>query len=1056
MKPVKLEMINFGPYRHETIDFTKFEEASLFLISGRTGSGKSSIFDAMLYALYNVSSSDREIGELRSTFADLKDSRTQVIFHFEHQDKLYRVQRTLELKPKKGIDRGKGIGTKEASLVLLDSIDGRELLHLASQNLKTTKSVEELLQLTAEQFKQIILLPQYQFSQFLKSDVEAKREILRQIFGTQIFRDFEEALADRNKLLKQEQKALDDDLDKQFQNKSVWNQAEMESFAQAGEKERWQLAKAYLKKYRDEQHTLAFHVKEAEKQKNKAFENWSEGQQQAQYFDDLKAKEAKYESDILSKEDSHRKDQLLLERLEFADGLKGTYKSFTEAGRKAVQLEQAVSDLNKKAAKKAAEQASYQKKLDTLKQEREAQEKNYQSLPEVRQRLDAAQRLQNDQEQVQHSQKQLHALKEKREVLSRQENQNKQKLKAAEQEKERLKERLNALSEAKFKAGLIKHSLDSHVEKQNELLQEQHELEQKLSQAREDLSAAETELSQLQAASRNKKKDQLKLMIAKLQAELAEGEACPVCGSLEHPTHQTLEADEKGLKKLLEETEHLDSLIKTADRKVQALNSTLKDTGSRRTAVIEEQGQIAETVANAYRELQKAVSVSLDSLDFQESYSKETGQAILRAVEAEQKNCAEQRDAQEAAAAELEAAIQENLAEQQSAAQEQSVENDRLQQAEQDIVKLEESYADLRHAAYYQELEETIKTAYEAFMSSLEATETALHQTATAVSALEGSLAAEQNSLADNNQELAEQKRILKEALAQDRALTHDISQLADWLTELEHHRISTISDRISRFEEQKQALSQEIQALKERLEGKTYPDLDILKTQKEEADKNHLNLVEKQGGLGKQLQMMSETIKTIEDRQNQAEQNRQAVQDLEYLNKLVQGQGKNRIRLETYVIQAHLEQILDYANNHYIGLLSSQQFEFLISEKTSGNAQSGLNINIYDKTNNKELPASSLSGGETFIASLAIALSMSEVVQNTSNGALIETLFIDEGFGSLDEETLDKAVAVLETIGENRMVGVISHVKEMKETIEQQLLIEKRIDGSSSVTHRV
>ena len=97
-------------------------------------------------------------------------------------------------------------------------------------------------------------------------------------------------------------------------------------------------------------------------------------------------------------------------------------------------------------------------------------------------------------------------------------------------------------------------------------------------------------------------------------------------------------------------------------------------------------------------------------------------------------------------------------------------------------------------------------------------------------------------------------------------------------------------------------------------------------------------------------------------------------------------------------------------------------------------------------------MPASSLSGGETFIASLAIALSLSEVVQNTSNGALVETLFIDEGFGSLDEDTLDKAIAVLEQIGQNRLVGFISHVKEMKGTIQQQVLIDKGPDGSSRI----
>jgi exonuclease SbcC len=110
------------------------------------------------------------------------------------------------------------------------------------------------------------------------------------------------------------------------------------------------------------------------------------------------------------------------------------------------------------------------------------------------------------------------------------------------------------------------------------------------------------------------------------------------------------------------------------------------------------------------------------------------------------------------------------------------------------------------------------------------------------------------------------------------------------------------------------------------------------------------------------------------------------------------------------------------------------------------------LDINVYDQLTGSERSVKSLSGGETFIAALAIALSLSEVVQNTSKGAVVEALFIDEGFGSLDKEALTKAIAVLEQIGENRMVGVISHVDDMKEGIAQQLAIIKSHDGSSRI----
>ncbi|AND80036.1 AAA family ATPase [Streptococcus pantholopis] len=1055
MKPVKLEMINFGPYRHETIDFTKFEEGSLFLISGRTGSGKSSIFDAMLYALYNVTSGDREIGELRSTFAALKDARTQVIFQFEHQDKLYRVQRTLELMPKKGIDRGKGIGTKEASLVLLEQTDGRELVHLASQNIKTTKAVEDLLQLSAEQFKQIILLPQYQFSQFLKSGVEAKREILRQIFGTQIFRDFEEKLAERNKSLTAEQQALNLELEKQFQNESVWTQTEIEAFAETDGQRRRQLAEDFLKNHQAEQSSLTLQVKEAEELKNKAFKDWTEGQKTAELFADLKEKEAQYARDIQAQEEQQQKNRQLLERLEFANHLKDAHSKMIAANRRTAELERSIAKLKEEISTAAANYDSCRTAVSSLKQKEPHQEKEYQALPEIRQQLEAAKQLQDYQQKRKSSAKNIDTLKEKGGRLKQEEKKNKQELEAANRQQNALTERIAGLSGVIRQAEeLIKYHLDKSIEDQTRFLKEKDSLEEKLSRTRRDLAAAEAELSRLQQESRGKKKDQLKLMIGKLQAELTQGEACPVCGSLEHPNTQIAETDEENLKLLFKDIENLEQQIKAAEQRVQELNNLLAADDSRKKDVLKELKKIAEAVAAAYQDLQNTVSQTAAG-DLKENYSKAVGQAILADLRASHEELENRQKLQEQTIEKLEAALDNNQTEQQTSLKNLSVETDRLEQAEGKILELQESYPDLKSAAYYQKLEDTIKEAYQTFKESLTKAETALHQSETALSKLKGQLTSESETLTAQQKEGTDAERELDEALLPDTALTHDRQQLADWIAELGHNRISVTANQISRFEEQKRSLSQEIAELQEGVKDKAYPELDSLEKKKEEAEQNHLSLVEKQGRLSRQLQMIAETVQAIADKQKEAEKNRQAAQELAYLNKLVQGQGESHVRLETYVIQAHLERILDYANNHYIGLLSSQQFEFLISDRTAGKAQSGLNINIYDKTNNKELPASSLSGGETFIASLAIALSMSEVVQNASNGALIETLFIDEGFGSLDEETLDKAVAVLESIGENRMVGVISHVKEMKETIEQQLLIEKRIDGSSAIKHR-
>ncbi|MBP5843934.1 SMC family ATPase, partial [Lactiplantibacillus plantarum] len=160
-----------------------------------------------------------------------------------------------------------------------------------------------------------------------------------------------------------------------------------------------------------------------------------------------------------------------------------------------------------------------------------------------------------------------------------------------------------------------------------------------------------------------------------------------------------------------------------------------------------------------------------------------------------------------------------------------------------------------------------------------------------------------------------------------------------------------------------------------------------------------------------------------------------------------------HKLKLETYVVQNYLQRVLNYANDHFINLLSNNRYTFELAAEASDNrSDHGLDINVYDNETGNSRSSNTLSGGETFIAALSIALSLSEVVQSSANGVQIDALFVDEGFGSLDDETLEKAMQALETIGENRMVGVISHIESMKRTIGQQVLIKKMGDGRSTV----
>jgi len=197
MKPTYLEMNYFGPHEKSIVDFRLLDESPIFLISGDTGAGKSTIFDAMTYALFGTTTGDRDAKEMRSQFAT-PDNLTSVVFYFEQGDLLYKIER----KPEQNIAKKRGSGTTifkaTAKLAIVDRVAGIEKANIAAIPKNVGEEITRLLHLNAEQFKKIILLPQNDFSRFLKSSTSEKESILKKIFGTSIFTAFSNAIKLQN------------------------------------------------------------------------------------------------------------------------------------------------------------------------------------------------------------------------------------------------------------------------------------------------------------------------------------------------------------------------------------------------------------------------------------------------------------------------------------------------------------------------------------------------------------------------------------------------------------------------------------------------------------------------------------------------------------------------------------------------------------------------------------------------------------------------------------------------------------------------------------------
>lgn len=290
-------------------------------------------------------------------------------------------------------------------------------------------------------------------------------------------------------------------------------------------------------------------------------------------------------------------------------------------------------------------------------------------------------------------------------------------------------------------------------------------------------------------------------------------------------------------------------------------------------------------------------------------------------------------------------------------------------------------------------------------------------------------------------------------AVLTEQGVTED--QLTEWLKEVP--TLESQQEQIALFEQEQTQLTIQLAEIEKKLSSDTFPELSLITTeieqitqQIEEQEKKYYQLHEKMLNNQQLVQEINAQRTTIEDKFEE-------VAALQQLADTVNGNNPKKISFERYMLQTYLERVLTVANQRLDRLTNSRyQFE-LNHEAGSYRNQTGLEINIYDDNSGTVRSAHTLSGGESFIAALALALSLAEVIQEQAGGVLIDALFIDEGFGSLDEEALEMAMEALETIeNEGRMIGIISHIGELKARIPQQLQIKSNGNGQSTVHYQL
>ncbi len=1030
MKPMQIKMTNFGPYAEQEIDFTRFAEQPFFLISGKTGSGKTTIFDAMCFALFgSTSGDDREAEAMRSGFAK-ESAVTEVEFVFEHQDKIYHLKR----QPKQVIVKKRGSGTKVQNMKVLLSYqndDGTEV-ELNKVGM-VNKFIQELIHLTLEQFTQIIMLPQGKFRNFLDSDSNEKEKLLRELFATSLFKNWTDEIQNQAKETHSQTQEKQHEIDVlKSQISEIDNKLDVAGWLVAANKEN-----RVIERIRDASKLKLANIEGKVADAQKAL---LQNQLLLQDFETLETTEKSLFA--------FRNDKWLEDEEEKISELKW-YQSNEQLVLKLEDLQLSYTKIKDRFEKTIAEKVAVKEELRSTQENNEllkARDSEINSLTD----------------DVRH-------LRDKKAYVEKAAQLEVKRVTAGD-EGNSLKNKISKLEKKLVLDG-------ANIEKQQEIIELNEgipEKELKLQEARSNLTKADELIEQMKE--NESKVDNLKLILtgqksilddkkrlikiakekyADLDAALARnqiiilskklkpGEPCPLCGSVEHP-----------------------QVMRTDETLVEVTADDVRDAAKRQQDLLQRSGEIVGKIA----------------------INKERITELIKSLEQDEKKLGSVLNIQEISFTEmleLVVKLKNNL----------NTEFQKLEMKKQDIedarikndfllhekAKSEEERKSLR------EQERTVKLDIAKLEAELTTVYAEIPSGITSLQQLETLILEKQRVIADFE---TEKQKVIVEITRLDNSLTilterlEGLKNTNDSLVEglqqnteelnkvmIKHNKnltfakmqtgigriseIVTIESQIRDYQNRMVELKTQIADLKMRTDGRNIPNITKL-------DENLVQLKQdKQSAFAeyeKDSQEYVELFKVIQAvSEKWTEYQAKLKLDAQWnqLLEVIGGKGKVKLGLERYVLRRYLQQVLQVANIKLMNLTNGRyHFELDRSNGTYA-TDTGLELDVFDVDLGKLRSVKTLSGGESFIAALCLALALAEVIQSINGGTQIDALFIDEGFGALDDDSLQVALEALQTLeGKSRLIGIISHVSALREQLPAQLRIESK--NGRSVAHYI
>lgn len=1022
MKPISLTIEAFGPYRDSvTLDFNELQNHSMFLISGPTGAGKTSILDAMVYALYGEPSGEvRKTDAIRSDFAE-PQHMTRVDFSFAIGEARYRVERL----PKQLVAKKRGTGMREqnASATVYEMKDG-EWTVIATSAAAIRDTIQRIIGFRKDQFLQVVLLPQGEFRKLLVASTSEREELLHTLFRTELYRRLQDAL---KSAYDEAKSGIEENVTKQSALlQSIPHDEEIPVLTIEHVRE-------LLKDREPHRDTLVVERDKAVDvvdQFNTLRNEWALYNQVQQSLI-----EATNKLDLVKEREKERSS--LHEKVQFLTGLTPSYELYKQLGDKQAVLKTLKTALSD--AKKVVEIASQQESkcteaYEVLASHAETIQAKRTTLAQLRQQSEKF-------DELALLNQELTTLKSKLETQDREKSEAKlqaqHKLVAdLEAELVEVRKQFQANSKALESIPHIQEQL-SHLQRYSELLAEKQK-------AQNDIDAKEESLATLDVSVKNStvRLERLEHLMAEGRAfELVhlvvDNEPCPVCGSTEHPQL----ASKPELYPTKEEVEEARAVRDGALQK-RASEIGQKETLSIRLHELDEQvkdqvsklkSSIADFSEDTFDSTQQDLSSQMNRLT---ALRKDTEQ-LSEVITKNEHDLIEGKDT----LAKLETGHNELL----NNLHDVAVQISSVQAKIDGLSKiLPTTDFDTWHKQI-ESLETEINTYDEQLKickSSLDAAKEQLNAKRGRLEILFAQVQEETKNLDGFYQEYV--KSLQSISVSEDDFIDAlgDYKALDAFRTELH-----ALDEAFSTAQAVYDAALKHAQSLIE--PSDTVSD-EVYDTAVEKRD----NLVGSLAAWDKETKHIETTLASLEELEKAMSEAREEITFLSRLNDLANGgeQGFKNVTFERYVLGAILDEVV-YAANLRLQKMSRSRYSLERSDYTGGGrGKQGLDLAVMDAFTGQSRPANTLSGGETFLASMALALGLADVIQSYAGGIHMDTMFIDEGFGTLDPDTLELAMETLVQLqSSGRIIGMISHVPELKTRIPAHLEVTRGDDGSTA-----